>query len=509
MEMTVVSTDLNSGTSSESNANASSPDVWSFVSAPDLHPMMVTINVNKPGTAPGFIFVSPYASFQATLTGQTGSLIMDQAGNPVWFGALDSRYTQHMDFRVQTYNGQPVLTRWQGTVSGTQSANPDLPYGDPESGAFFQILDQHYQVIKTLTAQNGFTSDVHEFTLTERNTALVLAVKQVAADLTPYGGPADGFFDNYSIQEVDLATGELVFFWDVLAHVDPNDSILPVTTAASSNNIWDCYHLNSVEEGPDNTLLVSMRNMCAIYKIDKGTGNIIWQLGGKQNNFTFGPNARFSWQHHARHITEDRISLFNDNCSSPGIPAMGPAQGMILQLDFQKMTANVERTYYHDPALTVATQGSVQKLPNGNQFVGWGMKPYASEFGDGGNTIKDASLNLLYDMQFPSQYMSYRAYKNEWVGLPLTPPSIAVDLSSGAATVYASWNGSTETVAWQVLAGTETNALSVVEKGAPRAGFETKMDVHSDGPYFQVMALDSSGQVIGESTIVHAGSGAK
>lgn len=495
---------LNADNSSENTTDASSSDVWNFVSAPDLNPMTVAINVNKPGTAPGFLFVAPYASFQATLSGQTGSLIMDQAGNPVWFDALDSRYTQHMDFRVQTYNGQPVLTMWQGTVSGTQSASPDLPDGDPEPGAFFRILDQHYQVIKTVTAQNGFTADVHEFSITPRNTALFLAVQQVAADLTPYGGPSDGFFDNYSIQEVDLATGELVFFWDVLAHVDPADSIMPVSTVTSSNNIWDCFHLNSVEEGPDNTLLVSMRNMCAIYSIDKGTGNIVWQLGGKQSQFALGTNARFSWQHHARHRSGNRISLFNDNSSSPGLPAIGPAQGLILQLDFQNMTAEVDRTYYHDPALTVATQGSVEQLSNGNQLVGWGMKPYVSEFEDGGNNIKDTSLSLLYDMQFPSQYMSYRAYKSEWTGLPLDPPSVAVELLSGAATVYASWNGSTETVAWRVLAGTEADALSVVLEAAPRTGFETKMAVDSDGPYFQVIALDSAGQAIGESQVVQA-----
>lgn len=107
-------------------------------------------------------------------------------------------------------------------------------------------------------------------------------MKQVPADLTMYGGPADGYFDNYSIQEVDLETGELLFFWDVLAHVNPDDSMLPASSATSANNIWDCFHVNSVEEGPNNTLLISMRNMWAIYLVDKTTGKIVWQLGGKK-----------------------------------------------------------------------------------------------------------------------------------------------------------------------------------------------------------------------------------
>ncbi|WP_434293972.1 hypothetical protein [Clostridium botulinum] len=47
-------------------------------------------------------------------------------------------------------------------------------------------------------------------------------------------------------------------------------------------------------------------------------------------------------------------------------------------------------------------------------------------------------LYFLYDMQFPNQNLSYRASKNEWVGLPLYPPSIAIDLLCEGVIVYAS-----------------------------------------------------------------------
>jgi hypothetical protein len=106
-------------------------------------------------------------------------------------------------------------------------------------------------------------------------------------------------------------------------------------------------------------------------------------------------------------------------------------------------------------------------------------------------------------MQFPGQDISYRAFKNKWVGLPLYPPSIAVKLLCKASIVYASWNGSTETAAWQVLAGPTCNmAMAVIS--TPRTGFETKIYVGSVGPYFQVNALNSYGQIIGTSCIVHA-----
>ena len=133
----------NSKTSSQKPKNRNQ-EVWSFKSAPTLHPMKVNINVNKSGKAPGLIFVAPYTAYGNTMIGQTGSLMMDQAGNPIWFKPLSSRYIQNTDFRVQTYFGQPVLTMWQGTISGTQSSNSNLPFGAPEPGAFFQIINQNY-----------------------------------------------------------------------------------------------------------------------------------------------------------------------------------------------------------------------------------------------------------------------------------------------------------------------------------------------------------------------------
>ena len=476
-------------------------EVWNFASAPALHPMKVTVNVKKCGTAPGYLFVAPYTMYEATTVGQTGALIMDQAGNPVWFRPLDKN-TQNRDLKVQSYFGIPVLTMWQGTISGTQSAHPPLPIGDPLPGAHFLIMNQHYQVIKTITAQMGFTANVHEFIITKQNTALFTAIKPVPDDLSAYGGPKDGYIDNYSIQEVDLATGELLFFWDAFDHVDPSDSMAPISSTI--NHIWDCFHINSVEEGPDNTLLISMRDMWAIYLIDKVTGNIIWQLGGKQSDFTFGPNATFSWQHDARFRSGNRISLFdNACCATSETPPAGPARGLILKLNYENMSVAADRTYYHDPLLHVSHRGNLQKLPNGNQLVGWGEQPYVSEFKYTGNTEKNPSINMLYDIQFPGSNFSYRAFKYDWTGMPLYPPSIAVaPVDKDAVNIYASWNGATELAAWQVIAGSTPHDMSVIVWNIPHTGFETSIPIHSTGPYFQVHVLDASGKIIGRSRMV-------
>lgn len=480
-----------------------SSQVWSFVSEPYLRPMKVTVLTNEPGTSKGFIFLAPYTFSADAIYGQTGALILDNEGNPIWFRPLSSPNLMNTDFRVQQLNGKPVLTFWQGTLV-TPPTYTNAPAGSSEPGSCYYIFDKNYKVIRTVKARKGFTSDIHEFLITPNNTALFLSTKIVPMDLTLYGGPEDGFIQDFAIQEIDLKTNTLVFFWDALQHIPLTDSYEPASTASENNNIWDVYHLNSVGiTDSDHDILVSGRNTWTIYRINKPTGDIVWRLGGKQSQFTIEIGANFSWQHDARFLPNNVISLFDDNCceSSSIPPGTPPARGLLIQLNFDNMTAHFKRSYYHDPNLQVASQGNVQALENGNRFIGWGESQYYSEYKKAGNTIDDPALNTLYDAQMPGNNLSYRAYRHHWVGTPHYPPSIAVTSMNDQVTVYASWNGSTKTTAWQVFAGHSRDHLSKITT-VNKMGFETAIVVDNHDMYFKIKALNCHGKVIGVSKVV-------
>lgn len=493
-----------------SNTGAVTPDpiinssqVWNFVSEPNLHPMKVKINTHKPGTSSGFIFVAPYAFSADAMYGQSGTLIMDNEGNPFWFKPLSSQNLMNTDFRVQKLNGKSVLTFWQGTLA-TPPVYTNVPAGSSEPGSCYRILDNAYRVIKTVIAQKGYTSDIHEFLLTPDNTALLLSTKAVQMDLTPFGGPKNGFVQDFAIQEIDLQTNELLFFWNALDHVPLTDSYEPASSASSSSNIWDAYHLNAVGLTDNkNDILVSGRNTWTIYRINKPTKNIVWRLGGKKSNFSIGKGAHFSWQHDARFLPNNVISMFDDNCCESAIIPSGtpPAHGLILQLNLANMTASLMRSYYHNPNLQISSQGNVQSLENSNKFIGWGQSQYFSEFNGDGNTVTNPSLNFLYDAKMPGNNYTYRAYRHNWIGIPFYPPSIAVKSNNNQITVYASWNGSTQTTMWQVFAGSSPDKLNLV-KVTNKTGFETNIIVNNHGPYFKVRALNVKHKVIGESKVV-------
>ncbi len=135
----------------------------------------------------------------------------------------------------------------------------------------------------------------------------------------------------------------------------------------------------------------------------------------------------------------------------------------------------------------------MEALSNGDEFIGWGAEPDYSEYSQKGA--------VLYNAQMPGDDISYRAYRNTWVGLPLTRPSAAVRLVTGSPAVFASWNGSTETVAWRLLAGPNPVALSPVSTTS-RTGFETTLATPSSSRFYQVQALGAQGQVLGTSRIL-------
>ena len=498
-------------TSSAAHDSATVPatsrrDVWNFVSAPQLHPMRVRVVTRRPGTARGQIFIAPYST--GTMVGQTGSLIMDNKGNPVWFRPLSSTRLQNADFTVQTYRdprtgrAQRVLTWWQGTLA----VPPDytnLPAGAPEPGGCYYIYDDHYRLLRTVVARNGFNPDEHEFTLTRQGTALFIASKAVRMDLRPFGGPKNGAIEDSEVQEVSLATGRLVFSWDMLAHVNPALSEEPASSASSSGGVWDAYHMNSVDVGPHGQLLISARNMWAVYDISQRTGRIRWQLGGKKSDFRFGPRASFFWQHDARFRPGHKISMFDDGCCD--LPDGKPEQqshGLVLHLDFRRRLATVARAYYHHPGLYSPTQGNLQVLHNGDEFVGWGQNQYYSEYRGPGNTLGRGRRNLLYDAKVPGSNISYRTFREVWTGMPFYPPSAAVRALHRRVVVYASWNGSTQTRAWQVLAGPRRHVRCVVVRFARRTGFQTAIRVRSHWRYFRVRAIGSHGEVLGTSPVV-------
>ena len=147
------------------------------------------------------------------------------------------------------------------------------------------------------------------------------------------------------------------------------------------------------------------------------------------------------------------------------------------------MHATLIRSFVHRPPLVAVDQGNMQHQPDGHYLVGWGHLPYFTEF--------NREADILLDGRFDRGADSYRAYRFPWVGRPTTRPAIAVR----DRTLYVSWNGATEVVRWQLLAGPSAKQLRPAHD-VRKAGFETRISVPRQVRFVAVRALDRRGQTL-------------
>jgi hypothetical protein len=467
---------------------------WSFVSAPKLHPPKLSTDV-KPQTsklAPGYFMVAVFKdlAFKQPLTGEAGPLILDHNLQPVWFdpigtGALASNLT------TQTYEGKPVLSWWQGTVTGT---------GQTLSGED-QVVNQHYRHVATLKGADGWIISEHAMVISGAN-AWVTAYKTVPMNLTRYGGSAKGQVLDSAVQEYDLATGQLLYSWDALnPGGTPNIPLSQSQQKPFPGVPWDAYHLNSIQLTGNGTFLISMRNTWTAYLVDRATNAIVWKVSGNPRNstFTLPAKAQFHWQHDVE-LHGDVLTVFNDNCckitGQSGSNATfakpnGTMEGLVIKLDLTKHNGSFVDAYSRPHTYNAAYLGNIQLLPNGNVELGWGSQPFFSEDSKTGKVLLDAV--------WPKPDQSYRAYVQKWVGIPYYPPSGAVRNNHGKATIYASWDGDTQVVSWRVLAGSSAKSLKAVATVA-KSGFETTIPLTSSFKVYEVLALDSHRHVLGTSS---------
>jgi hypothetical protein len=251
---------------------------------------------------------------------------------------------------------------------------------------------------------------------------------------------------------------------------------------------YDFFHINSIQEVSDGDLLVSARNTWTVYLINRATGRMTWQLGGRHSSFKVGPKAQFAWQHDAQLGPGNQLTLF-DNEGTP--PVRHESRAVTLQLDTRAMRARLLQAYTHAPPVLASSQGDAQTLPDRDVFVGWGAQPDFSEYSPDGKQIFSAS--------FPGPVVSYRAFRYAWNAQPASPPVAGVRLGKGnRLTVYASWNGATSVAGWRLMGGSSSSALTPI-RAVSSSGFETAIPANTSARYFQVRALDGSGKVLSSS----------
>lgn len=441
----------------------------------------------------GYTFIEP----RGDSVPHAGPIILDNDGNLVW---MEAKYGQAMDVKVQTYKGNDYITFWHGGDSGWFGRG------------YYLMLDSSYNIFKNVTAAGELDGDLHEFQITEQGTALLTAYDTKPIDLTAYGVENGQIIDSL-FQEIDLETGELIFQWRASDHYPVTESLAPYE---SYQGAWDFFHINSVQKDPSSgNYIISSRYMCGVASIDATSGQVVWQVGGKNNSFTDlsdGEATNFSWQHHTRLLNNGTLLTVFDNGAYYNKPIRRAqhSRGLMIDLDTTAMTAKLRHALVSAGRFLSPSQGAVNVMPEtGNVLVGWGHTPAWTEFDAiTGEVLCDTHLGAT-GLDFLGWCKNYRTFKSKWVGRPTTNPDAV--LKTGEQALYVSWNGATEVERWVVRtawASDDEDSVGFVSlsnvTSARKQSFETRIDVGGAldeelGTYVQVQAYDRDGLLLGSS----------
>ncbi|KAK5115058.1 hypothetical protein LTR62_001755 [Meristemomyces frigidus] len=420
--------------------------------------------------SPGYIFIAPYQHPGA------GPYIYDKFGNLVWDGFGIVGAANAHDFKVCQYQGSAHLCMAQMNQQLGYAVGQDI------------IIDSNYKVVATVnTGRAAQPADQHDFQLIDGDSpsAIMTSYRVVPYDLSTFNiTNGQGWLLEGMFQEVNVASGEVLFEWYSTNHVDPSMTVIaPNTTDVGGDGLtphtaFDYFHINAIDKAKDGNYLVSARHTSTLYYVNATDQSIVWQLSFLgQSDFTCS-NFNFSFQHdvriQAQTDTTMNITIF-DNAHNCQASTDIQSSGRFITLDFVKMVATeTRRTLAPDGGIASCSQGNTQVLANGYVFNGWGDKAVFSEV--------DASNNIVLAGTFTntpnsnSTAMSYRAFSFDWQSTPnnTKPAVFSYALNATAPnTIYVSWNGATTVSTWRFRGADQIGDSFDVIGSTGHAGFET------------------------------------
>ena len=275
------------------------------------------------------------------------------------------------------------------------------------------LLDQ-YMMEKDTLMFLGAETDYHDLKLVPGGGYILQAYDSVYVDMSNYvenGQWANVVF--LRIQEFN-PNSELVFDWSSWDHLNISD----YTNLNLTTNHISWMHGNSIEvDNSDNNLILSNRTSSEVIKIDRNTGEVLWFLGGPNNQFVFLNDTLngFSMQHDVRLLNNGNLTLFdNGNLRNPPISRVCE-----YSIDIENMTAELIWDFKHPNNYYGVAMGSAQRLQNENTLINWGVITLNSN-NDLGAVITevDYNKNIVLEIIYPDGHNSYRISKNTWEFIP-------------------------------------------------------------------------------------------
>ena len=339
-----------------------------------LPPALAALQLNVTGAA-----TSGYTLTDFTASAAAYIVAFDETGVVCWYREFAAHSGESALDAEQQTNGDYTL--FVGASTGWQ----------PDPGRFYEVRPTG-ELVQTYAAAAPYYTDQHElrldFTAGSLDRSHILGYEFRHVDLTAIGGTANQLVAGHVILR-QLPSGTTEFAWNAWDHFTIDDWIFVQPGLAALPSI-DFDHPNSLTKDIDGNYLVSFASLGLIAKIDAASGDILWRLGGRTNQFTLvgDPLGGFGIQHDVRLLPNGNL-LFIDN----GIRHSPPeTRAVEYKLDLVAHTATLVWQYRHTPPVFAPFAGSAQRLANGNTFVAFGATAQVAEVTPAGAVVWEAQM---------------------------------------------------------------------------------------------------------------------
>ena len=283
-------------------------------------------------------------------------MILDGRGRLVWFKQLTPPDVA-ANLRVQRYRGRRVLTWWQGPVTaaayglGEGVIADSLVPDDQDRAGRQRLRDGHPRVHAHAGGDALFTiyaPVVHN------------GVGAARRDRPAGRRPRPGWSCGSGMRSATSRCRE--------SYATPANSAF-----------YDAFHINSIQALPRRARAdLRARHVGDLPGARAPAAGSCGRWAARRATSASAPGARFWFQHDAQLLRGGRVSMFDDEA---GPPQKAPSLARRWCCGSRRRAARRWSASLHRPGTTSAqSEGSVQQLPGGGRFVGFGAEPWFTQF---------------------------------------------------------------------------------------------------------------------------------
>ena len=285
---------------------------------------------------------------------------LDNQGNLIFYKETGENA---LDFRKQ-YNSEgevryTYLQYLENSFCGIGGINPGCVV----------IMDENYDVIEEVYYQTSdgeeIMIDPHGFIYIDDGHYILAAYEDIVVEEIPeeLGAQDDSaYLAVLYIQEIQ--DGEVL--WEFCSQ--DYEKFLSATTAVawetSMEECSDYMHFNSMYIDNDANLLISCRNINSIIKVSRQTGELIWILGGSEDEFGLTEDQIFSRQHSIIVTDDGSYMLFNN--ANEEVEAGKTEVSSIIKLKVDEETMTVTEYSKTDTEFFSNYMGAIRELDSEN-----------------------------------------------------------------------------------------------------------------------------------------------